>query len=212
RLFCINPDNGKVYLSAAKDSPLERGLYAVDLKGKTLKSITQNKGYHAVRGVSGLKYFIDNFSTLNSVPVISLIDYEGKTVRVLENNSVLKSNMEKYSLGEVKLMKVPGADAELNAYMMTPPNFDKNKKYPVLMFQYSGPGSQQVANKFGLGYYFWHQMLAQKGYIIFCVDGTGTGFRGAEFKKKTYLTLGDKESDDQIAVAKYLSEKSFVDA
>jgi dipeptidyl-peptidase-4 len=95
--------------------------------------------------------------------------------------------------------------------MITPPNFDSTKKYPVLMYQYSGPGSQMVADKFPVGDYFWHQMLASKGYIIFCVDGTGTGFRGEAFKKKTYLQLGKYESDDQIAVAKNLAKLPFVD-
>jgi dipeptidyl-peptidase-4 len=96
--------------------------------------------------------------------------------------------------------------------MITPPDFDSNKKYPVLMYQYSGPGSQEVKDRFPLGYYFWHQMLAQEGYIIVCADGTGTGFRGEAFEKKTYLELGNLESNDQIAVAKYLAKLSFVDS
>lgn len=99
----------------------------------------------------------------------------------------------------------------LNAWMITPPDFDSTKQYPVLMYQYSGPGSQMVADKFPVGDYFWHQMLAGRGYIIVCADGTGTGFRGEAFKKKTYLQLGKYESDDQIAVAQNLGKLPYVD-
>ena len=99
----------------------------------------------------------------------------------------------------------------LNAWIITPPGFDSTKKYPVLLYQYSGPGSQEVADRFPVGNYFWHQMLAEQGYIVVCADGTGTGFRGERFRKKTYLQLGKYESDDQIAVAKELGKLSYVD-
>jgi len=103
-------------------------------------------------------------------------------------------------------MKVP-----LNAWLIKPSNFDSTKKYPVLLYQYSGPGSQEVADKFPIKDFFWYQMLAQKGYIIVCVDGVGTGFRGANFKKATYLQLGKYESEDQINAAKYFASLSYVD-
>ncbi|HQW47668.1 MAG TPA: S9 family peptidase, partial [Chitinophagaceae bacterium] len=112
-----------------------------------------------------------------------------------------------------ELFKVPNNDGVLlNGWLLKPSNFSEENQYPLLMFQYSGPGSQQVMNQFSIGNMWWYQMLAQNGYIIVCVDGTGTGFRGEEFKKKTYLQLGKYESDDQIAVAKYFAQQPNIDS
>jgi dipeptidyl-peptidase-4 len=143
--------------------------------------------------------------------VFYLRNAHGKIVRSLEDNKALAAKMNEYALGKLHLTTIRGAHAMLHAWMITPPDFDSSKQYPVLMYQYSGPGSQMVADKFPIGDYFWHQMLASKGYIIFCADGTGTGFRGADFKKKTYLQLGKYESEDQLAVAQHLGELPFVD-
>ncbi|MBZ0099961.1 MAG: prolyl oligopeptidase family serine peptidase, partial [Taibaiella sp.] len=132
--------------------------------------------------------------------------------RTLEDNLKLALKLEEYALGKTEFTTFKGAYGDdLNAWIITPPNFDKKKKYPVLMFQYSGPGSQQVLDQYPVGNYFWHQMLAQKGYIIVCADGTGTGMRGEEFRKKTYLQLGKMESADQLAVAKELGKLPYVD-
>src|SRR5690606_35783693 len=159
------------------------------------------------------KYFLDKFSTLNTPPVFMLRDRQGNVVRTLEDNSKLREKIKEYKLGKLYFDQFPGAEEGvlLNAWVITPPDFSPENKYPVMMYQYSGPGSQQVADRFPVGNYFWHQMLAQKGYVIVCVDGTGTGFRGEAFKKKTYLQLGKYESEDQIAVAKYLAKQSWVD-
>jgi len=201
-----------VYYTAAERSPLQRNLYAVAWDGSGKTCLTPEKGTHNITPCTGNRYFLDRYSRLRVPPVYYLRDAEGKIVRTLEDNHKLKETMKDYKLGEIHFMKIQGAYYdELNAWMITPPNFSKSKKYPVLMYQYSGPGSQQVADKFPVGDYFWHQMLAQKGYIIVCVDGTGTGFRGEEFRKKTYLTLGRLESDDQVAVAKNLAELPYVD-
>ena len=166
---------------------------------------------HSITPCEGYNYFLDKYSTLNDPQVAYLRNAKGKIVRTLEDNKALRAKMAEYKLGKLSMTKVKGAnDVDLNAWMITPPDFDAAKKYPVLMFQYSGPGSQQVLEKFPT-YYFWHQMLAQKGYIIVCTDGTGTGMRGQEFKKKTYLQMGKLESDDQIAAAKYLGTLPYVD-
>ncbi len=119
--------------------------------------------------------------------------------------------MAEYALSQAEFIKVPNRHGDsLNGWMLKPTNFDPAKKYPVLFVNYGGPGSQQVANRFG-AVNFWHQMLAQKGYILVSVDNTGTGFRGEEFKKKTYLQLGKLEIEDQIDAAKWLAQKPFVD-
>ena len=123
--------------------------------------------------------------------------------------------MQQYDIAKVELTTIPAdfsyMKVPLNAWVIKPNNFDASKKYPVLLYQYSGPGSQEVADKFPIKDFFWYQMLAQKGYIIVCVDGVGTGFRGAKFKKATYLQLGKYESEDQMNVAKYFASLSYVD-
>jgi len=208
----IDAKRKKVYYTAAENSPLERKLYAVNWNGRGKQLLTPEDGTHAITSIEGHNYFLDKYSTLNEPPVYYLRDNNGKKVRILEDNIKLALKLEEYALGKLQFTTFKGAYGDdLNAWMITPPNFDKNKKYPVLMFQYSGPGSQQVLDRYSVNNYFWHQMLAQKGYIIVCADGTGTGMRGEEFKKKTYLQLGKMESDDQIAVAKELGKLPYVD-
>lgn len=207
-------ENAKVlYYTAAEESPLQRKLYAVDWNGAHKRTLTTEKGTHSITPVAGYQYFLDKFSRLNKVPQYYLRDKRGVIIRTLEDNSDLSAVMKEFDLGRIKFEQFPGAEkgVMLNAWVITPPDFDKNKKYPVLMFQYSGPGSQQVADRFPMSDFFWHQMLAEKGYIIVCADGTGTGMRGEAFKKKTYLQLGKLESNDQIAVAKYLGTLPYID-
>lgn len=201
-----------VYYTAAEASPLQRSLFSVDFTGKKKKELTPEAGTHSITPCAGYQFFLDKYSTISKVPVYSLRDAKGKVIRTLEDNKDLEQIMGDYALGNVRLLQLRGVSEDLNAWMITPPGFDSTKKYPVLMFQYSGPGSQQVADRFPLGNYFWHQMLAQKGYIIVCADGTGTGFRGEAFRKKTYLQLGKYESDDQIAVAGTLAKLPYVQA
>jgi dipeptidyl-peptidase-4 len=201
-----------VYYTAGVTSPLERKLYRVDWEGRKTECLTPASGSHEITPCAGFRYFLDKHSALNTVPVFTLINKEGKNIRVLEDNKALKQTMENFALSPVTMLQVPNENGDrLNAWMIKPANFDPAKKYPLLMYQYSGPGSQEVEDKFPVGNYFWHQMLAQKGYIILCVDGTGTGARGEKFKKKTYLQLGKYESNDQIAVAKYMAKQDYVD-
>ncbi len=200
-----------VYYTSTETSPLERKLYVVNWEGKNKKCLTSEKGMHGITPCSGYNYFLDRYSSLNRVPVYYLRSAKGDIIRTLEDNKTLEDKMKEYALGNVRFMKIKGVDAMLNAWIITPPGFDSAKKYPVLMYQYSGPGSQQVADLFPAGNLFWHQMLAEKGYIIVCADGTGTGYRGEEFRKKTYLQLGKYESDDQVAIAKNLCKLPYVD-
>lgn len=207
----VDREHELVYYVAAKQSPLERKLYVMDWEGNNHVCLSPEKGTHNITPCAGFKYFLDKYSRLNQVPIFYLRNAQGKIVRTLEDNKALAAKMNEYALGKIQLTKIRGAQSMLHAWMITPPDFDSSKQYPVLMYQYSGPGSQMVADKFPIGDYFWHQMLASKGYIIFCADGTGTGFRGEDFKKKTYLQLGKYESEDQIAVAQHLAQLPFVD-
>jgi len=212
-LIGIDENAQLLYYTAAENSPLQRKLYVVDWNGANKRTLTEEDGTHSITTINGYQFFLDKYSSLNVPPIYFLRDKNGRIVRTLENNEALKEKMKQYDLGKIRFFQVEGADEKtmLNAWMITPPDFDKSKKYPVLMFQYSGPGSQQVVDAFPAKDFWWHQMLAQKGYIIVCADGTGTGFRGEEFKKKTYLQLGNLESNDQIAIAENLGTLPYVD-
>lgn len=205
-------DNNTLYFVCTKKSPLERHFYALKNEAPyEMKLLTPEAGYHAISCSKNFKYYLDRFSSIDKVPTYTLYDMEGNT-RVLKTNEPIKKLMKEYTYRDMELIQIPNDEGVLlNAWIIKPVDFDENKKYPLLMFQYSGPGSQQVSNQFGGRDMWWYQMLAQKGYIIVCADGTGTGYRGEEFKKKTYLQLGKYESDDQIAVAKYFAKKSFID-
>jgi len=207
----VDMQTREAYFTAGMQSPLERKLYRVGLDTKKIECLTPEDGWHSITVCNGLQYFLDRHSRIQDVPVYTLLDKNGKPVRTLEDNTRLKKTLQHYNIGTVTMRQFPGDDgASLNGWMITPPGFDSNRKYPVLMYQYSGPGSQEVKDYFPVGNYFWHQMMAQKGYIIVCVDGTGTGGRGEAFEKKTYLQLGNLESNDQIAIARYLSRQTYV--
>ncbi len=207
----IDKDKELVYYTSTETSPLQRKLYSVNWRGDDKKCLTPEKGCHSITACTGNEYFLDRYSRLNKVPVYYLRDANGKIIRTLEDNAALEKLLGAYALGNLSLMKINGVEEQLNGWMISPPDFDSSKKYPVLMYQYSGPNSQQVSDRFPVGDFFWHQMLAEKGYIVVCVDGTGTGYRGEAFRKKTYLQLGKYESDDQIAIAKNLGKLPYVD-
>lgn len=201
----------KLIWYTAAPGTTQRKLYTIGWNGGTPQCLTPEDGTHVITPCEGFKYFLDKYSTLTAPPVFTLRNEKGRVIRTLEDNSALKSTMQTFALGQIKFLKLKGANTDLNAWMITPPGFTESKKYPVLMYQYSGPGSQDVADRFPVRDFFWHQMLAEKGYIVVCVDGTGTGFRGADFKKKTYLQLGKYESEDQMAAARDLGTLPYVD-
>jgi dipeptidyl-peptidase-4 len=143
----------------------------------------------------------------------AICDNTGQEVRSLEKNEEFKEKMNSLNMSTLEFGEMAvEAGSKLNYYMIKPSNFDASKKYPLLMFVYGGPGSQQVTNRWLWSNFWWHQMLANKhGYVIACVDNTGTGGKGEEFKKKTYLQLGKYETEDQINSAKYFGKLSFID-
>ena len=199
------------YISTEK-SPLERQLYSLNMSNLQSTCTTPESGWHDITFSQNYKYFLDKYSKINQAPTYTLVS-SSNNKRMLKNNAALMTKMSQYDLSKLELITVPNeAGEQLNAWIIKPSSFTTEKKYPLLMFQYSGPGSQQVMNQFSGRDFWWYQMLAQKGYIIVCVDGTGTGFRGEEFKKKTYLQLGKYESDDQIAAAKYFAKQPYIDA
>lgn len=210
--YGMDEENGLIYYQSAEQSPLTRAVYQISSEGKKKKLLTEQKGWNSARFSKGFKYFINYHSTANTPSYISLHNSEGKEIRVLENNETLSNRIKRYGLSNKTFFKIKTEQGhELNAWKILPPNFDEKKKYPVFLTIYGGPGSQTVQDSWGGQNYFWHQLLAQKGYIVISVDNRGTGARGAEFKKVTYKQLGKYETEDQIEVAKYMAKQSYVD-
>jgi dipeptidyl-peptidase-4 len=215
----VDEKNKIIYYTIAWPTPMDRTVFATDFSGNKPQQLTAGTGWHRIVFNDVFTQFYDYFSDLNTPQTVRLFDITKnkkkeitvKQVKVVNDNSKLRSKMEEYALGKAEFIRVPNSKGDtLNGWMLKPINFEANKKYPVLFCNYGGPGSQQVANRFGT-VSFWQQMLAEKGYIVVSVDNTGTGFRGEEFKKKTYLQLGKLEIEDQIDAAKYLGTLSYVD-
>lgn len=203
-----------VYYISAEVSPLERHFYSTELKSGKKARLTEIEGTHRVNISNDFKYYFDYHSNVTQPLVVKLFETKkNKEVKTLVDNSKLAETAKSYGMVSKELFTFKTSEnVELNGYMLKPAGFDQSKKYPVMMFQYSGPGSQQVMNSWGGGNFWWHQMLTQQGYMIVVVDGRGTGARGAAFKKMTYGQLGKYEVDDQIETAKYLQTLSYVDA
>lgn len=211
----VDEKNRLVYYTLAYPTPMDRNLFVSDFDGKKSTALTTGSGWHRAELNSDFTQFYDYYSNLQTPQTVTLYDIGkgGTTTRnkVVGQNEKLKSVLASFALSTPELIKVPNSKGDtLNGWMLKPTDFDPTKKYPVLFCNYGGPGSQQVANRFG-AVSFWHQMLAQKGYIVVSVDNTGTGFRGEEFKKKTYLQLGKLEIEDQIDAARHLATLPFVD-
>jgi dipeptidyl-peptidase-4 len=211
-LYKYNSKTKEIYFGAAKFSSIERGVYSIDSFGNNLRKLTQESGYNGATFNSDGSRFIHSYSDEKTPPKYSLrLTKDGSKLKVLLNNTKLKNQLKQYNLPDKEFTNMRINDQDLNVYFIKPKDFDPLKKYPLLLFQYSGPGSQQVTNRWGNNRDLWHKMLTQKGYIIACVDGRGTGFKGEYFKKMTYLKLGKLETQDQISFAKKLSALPYID-
>ena len=210
KLLGVNENT--VYYSSTEDNSIERVIYRINLNGKNKKAISPKTGFNGASFTSNYKYFIHTFEDSNTPLVYYLRESKtGELVRrIMDNNELLKK-LELYSLSTKVFSKININGQELNMWMIKPTNFNPKKKYPLLIYQYSGPGSQEVENRWNNNRDLWHQMLAQRGYIIACLDGRGTGFKGKKFKKVTYRQLAKFETEDQISFAKYLSRHPYID-
>lgn len=200
-----------VYYQSVENGSINRGVYSIDLDGNNKKLLSNPKGTNTASFSRNLHYFINTHASSEIPPIYSLYSAEGEMLQIIKDNRTLKENLSEYKISKKEFSTIIINGNELNMWMVKPANFDANKKYPLLLFQYSGPGSQKVANKWNDSNDYWHNMLAQKGMIIACVDGRGTGFKGSDFKKSTYLNLVKYETEDQIAVAKKLSKRRYID-
>ena len=202
-----------VFYQSTESGSINRDVYKISLDGKNKVKLSQQVGTNAATFSPDFKYFINSLSTSTQPTIYTLNDWKtGKQIQVIENNEALATNLKDYNLPQKEFFVLKTEKGnELNAWIIKPTDFDINKKYPVFMFQYSGPGSQQVDNKWNTANDYWFMMLAQQGYIVACVDGRGTGFKGAYFKKVTYKQLGKYEVEDQIDAAKVIGNYSYVD-
>ena len=208
----MNQDDNKVFYTSNEEGAINKSLYCINLDGSDKTKLSEDLGTHSSTFSNGMKYYSNTYSTADTPPYISLHNHTGKEIRVLEDNADLSTKMEEFDLTKKEFFSfTTSEDVNLNGWMIKPSDFDPNKRYPVFMFLYGGPGSQQVVNSWGWFNYFWYQHLAQKGYIVACVDNRGTGGRGAEFKKMTYLQLGKYETIDQIEANRYLAKLPYVD-
>ena len=210
--YGIDESNNTVYFASSERSPMHRDVYAIQLNGKNKKTLTNKIGTNSATFSTNYKYFINQYSNANTPYYFSLFDAKGNEVRMLKDNSNLKNSLAEYALSQKEFFNFKTTEGiDLNGWMMKPHNFDETKQYPVFMYLYGGPGSQQVTDSWGGSNFLWYQMLTQQGYIVACVDNRGTGARGSEFKKCTYQQLGKLETEDQIEANRYLAKLPYVD-
>lgn len=203
------------YFESNEESPLRTAVYKTDKKGGRIK-LSEKAGTNSAIFSTNMKYFMNTYSSLQTPAVITLNDNTGKVLKTLVTNQKLKETLAQYQLPKKEFFTFRTSQGtELNGWMIKPADFNESKKYPVLLYQYSGPGSQEVVDKWGIGGdrggIGWDAYMASKGYVIVCVDGRGTGGRGAEFAKCTYLNLGVKEAQDQVETAKHMAAQPYVD-
>ena len=211
--YGLDQKTNTVFYQSVENGSINRDVYRIGLDGKNKIRLSQNTGTNAATFSPNFQYYINTFSSASQPTTYTLNEAKaGKQVQVIENNESLAVKLKGYNLPskEFFVLKTEKGN-ELNAWMIKPKDFDPTKKYPVFMYQYSGPGSQQVNNEWNSTDDYWFMMLSQQGYIVACVDGRGTGFKGAAFKKVTQLQLGKYEVEDQIDAAKVIGNYSFVD-
>ena len=204
------------YYSSNEESPLRTAIYKIDAKGRKTK-LSSREGTNQAIFSKSMKYYINTFSNLATPPVITINDNTGRTLTTLVDNKKLAQKVASMNLPSKEFFTFTTSDGvQLNGWMMKPANFDASKKYPVIMHQYSGPGSQQVIDRWNIGSRgdggMFEAYMADHGFISVCVDGRGTGGRGSDFEKCTYLNLGVKEARDQVETALYLGTLPYIDS
>ena len=202
-----------IYYQSVENGSINRDVYSINLKGTDKKRLSKTTGTNNADFSADFTYFINTFSSAATPPKYTLNSaVNGDVVKNIKDNDVLAKKVSEFTTSQKEFTTINVNGNDLNMWTIKPANFDATKEYPLFMFQYSGPGSQQVANKWNSANDYWYQMLAQKGYIVACVDGRGTGFKGADFKKVTQKELGKFEVEDQIEAAKLLGQRNYVDA
>lgn len=210
--YGFNPKENTIYYQSTENGSINRDVFSIKLNGKNKKRLTKTEGTNSASFSADFTYFINTHSSATAPQSYSLYHSKsGDVVKSIIDNDALAKKLEDYITSKKEFSTISINGNDLNMWMIKPANFDADKIYPLFMFQYSGPGSQQVANRWhGINDY-WYQMLAQQDIIVACVDGRGTGFKGADFKKVTQNELGKYELEDQIAAAKKLGGLPYID-
>lgn len=214
-LYGYEPATQSFYYSATDGSPLRTAIFKTDMKGKTV-CLSSQKGSNSAIFSKDFKYYINTYSNLTTPPVVTSMSNAGKTLKTLVSNDALKEKLAAVTMPQKELFSfTTGEGVKLNGWMIKPSDFNPSHKYKVLMYQYGGPGSQEVFDGWTIGINrnggMWESVLCSRGFIIVCVDGRGTGNRGAAFEKDIYLNLGVKEAKDQVETAIWLGQQSYVD-
>ncbi len=211
--YGFDEKRGTVYYQSVENGSINRDVYSISLNGKNKNRLTTLTGTNAATFSPNFEYFINSYSSAKNAPKYTLNDSKtGKVIKSIVSNEALETKLTTYNLPTKEFFELTTAKGnKLNAWIIKPKDFDANKKYPVFMYQYSGPGSQQVNNDWNGTDDYWFMMLSQQGYIVACVDGRGTGFKGADFKKCTQKELGKFEVEDQIDAAKVFATYTYVD-
>ena len=210
--YGYDQNEDRIYYQSTENGSINRGIYSVDSSGGDKKQLAVQAGTNRADFSADFSYFINTYSSDSTPPVYTLHKaLTGAKVKNIKDNSGLLAQLGEYHIAAKEFSTINVNGNELNMYMMKPHDFDASKKYPLLMYQYSGPGSQSVANTWMSARDYWHQVLVAQGYVIACVDGRGTGLKGREFKKVTYLNLVKYETEDQIQAARQLSELPYID-
>ena len=211
--YGFDDKTGNIFYQSVENGSINRDVYRINLNGKNKVRLSALTGMNDAVFSPDFDFFINTFSNVTQPTTYTLNSAkDGKQVKEIVNNDALKTKVAGYNLSTKEFTTITTEKGhQLNAWFIKPKNFDPNKKYPVLMYQYSGPGSQQVHNSWNETNDYWYHMLAQEGYIVACVDGRGTGYKGAAFKKVTYKELGKYEVEDQIDAAKVIAKYAYVD-
>ena len=207
----VDEDSGTAYFTATEKSPLERHLYRVGLDGKGFARVTQEAGTHDIHMSANGRAFVDTFSDVNHPPRQDLYRADGTKIAAINENAV--PELAQYALSPVEFLTVKTHDnVLLNAMMIKPPGFDPSRKYPVLIYTYGGPHAQVVRNGWGGSIFLWHELMAQKGFVIFAMDNRGSAGRGHVFEEPIHFRLGAQELSDQRDGVRYLDSLPYVDA
>lgn len=215
KLISVDERNSVVFFTATEKSALERHLYSVKLDGSGFKRLTSSDGHHEVTMGPDQRRYADKYSSLTRPPLLALMDVAKKSAAMIEQNP--PTEVEKYVLPKPAFLSVTTADGvSLNAMLIKPMQFDATKKYPVIVYVYGGPTSQVVFNRWGAGggmeRALWHRMMAERGYIVFAVDGRGTPGRGRAFQNVLHKRMGYWEVKDQLSGVVFLQSLPYVDA
>jgi len=210
--YGFDEKTNKIYYQSVEKSSINRDIYAISLNGRDKTRLTKNNGTNNAAFSADFSYFINTFSSATTPPEYTLNSAaSGNLVKSIKDNDALSEKILDYKTSKKEFSTIHVNGNDLNMWMIKPADFDTSKQYPLFMYQYSGPGSQSVSNRWNGSNDYWYQHLAQQGYIVVCIDGRGTGFKGAAFKKVTQNELGKYEVEDQIQAAKQLGELSYID-